>query len=75
MRIYIVANETDDWVQMWALVRLGGERQAAVAREFGYANGSSVLYALRQLEQRQERDSGLREKLRQLSNHFERLKS
>ena len=47
-------------------VRLGGERQAVVAREFGYANGSSVLYALRRLEQRQEQDRELREKLRRL---------
>jgi len=56
-------------------VRLGGERQATVAREFGYANGSSVLYALRQLEQRQKCDQELHKKLARLRKNFERLKS
>jgi len=71
----MTASEPDDWVKMWARVRLGGERQATVAREFGYANGSSVLYALRQLEQRQKCDQELHKKLARLRKNFERLKS
>lgn len=71
----LTEDETDKWIRIWALVRLAGQRQSDIAREFGYANGSSVLYALRQLEQRKERDVGLRARLEWLSNQFERLKS
>jgi len=39
----LTKDKTDKWIRIWALVRLVGQRQADVAREFGYANGSSVL--------------------------------
>lgn len=71
----LTAAETDEWVKIWARVRLGGERKAEVAREFGYAGGSTVIYALRQLEQKAEQDRGIRNKLSRLREHFERLKS
>ena len=71
----LIAKETDERVKIWARVRLAGERQADVARAFGYANGSSVLYVMRQLERRTQNDAAVREKLSKLAAHLERLKS
>jgi REP element-mobilizing transposase RayT len=71
----LTAGETDEWVQMWARVKLAGERKIDVAREFGYAGGSSVIYALRRLEQKANRDRVTRSKLRHLREQFEILKS
>jgi REP element-mobilizing transposase RayT len=71
----LLAEETDDWVKVWARVKLGGERKTAVAREFGYAGGSSVLYAMQQVEKKAKRNHATQQKLRRLSEEIERLKS
>ena len=71
----LLAGETDDWVKIWARVKLGGERKATVARAFGYAGGSSVSYAMRRLDEQSKRDRDTQKKLNRLNEEIERLKS
>jgi REP element-mobilizing transposase RayT len=71
----LAEKETDEWVKIWLRVRWDGERKTTVAREFGYAGGSAVVYAMRQLERRAQQDASVQEKLQRLAKYFERLKS
>ncbi|MFA6560773.1 MAG: transposase [Verrucomicrobiia bacterium] len=46
----LLETEPDDRVKIWARVRLGGERRVAVARAFGYSDGSGVVQVVKRLE-------------------------
>ncbi|HXI85153.1 MAG TPA: transposase [Verrucomicrobiae bacterium] len=61
-----LARETDERIRIWARVRLGGERNATVAREQGYRDGSGVGQVVRRIEQRSAQDKVLRQKLARL---------
>jgi len=46
----LLEMEPDDRVRIWARVRLAGERRVAVARAFGYCDGSGVAQVVKRLE-------------------------
>lgn len=62
----LVQEEADPRVQIWASVRLGGQRLVDVARQYGYADGSGVHRVLQRLEARAETDPALAAKLKRL---------
>ncbi|MDH3582637.1 MAG: transposase [Phycisphaerae bacterium] len=55
----LVARESDRRVQMWLLVRQGGQRMTDVARAYGYRDGSGVHQALRRLEGKAQKNAAL----------------
>ena len=57
------AGEADEDGQMWARVRLGGERKGEVGREVGYRHQSGVTHTVKRVEARAEEDVVLAEKL------------
>ena len=59
----LVAKESDTRLQIWARVRLGGERGRDVAKEFGYRDGSGVTQVVKRLEAAATRDKALRRRL------------
>jgi len=59
----LVEAEPDKRIKIWARVRLGGERGAEVAREYGYRSGAGVTLALRRLETAAGLDKTLKKKL------------
>lgn len=56
----MVAQENDPRLQIWARVRLGGERGRQVANENGYRDGSGVTQVVKRLEAAAERNRDLR---------------
>jgi len=62
----LVAHELDRRVQIWARVKLGGERKVDVAKEFGYGDGSGVLQVVKRLEVSAQQDKALARKLKRL---------
>ena len=68
-------TKPDVRVRIWARVRLGGERDAAVARELGYADGSGVTQVVKRLEQAATEDRALTAKLERLKAALSRVKS
>jgi putative transposase len=68
VRVREMVNGEADWrLQIWARLRLGGERGVDVAREYGYRDGSGVALVVRRLEKAASRDTILAEKLTQLA--------
>ena len=63
-----MADKADLRVQVWARVRLGGERGVAVARELGYADGSGVAQVVKRLEQAATKDRALTAQLERPMN-------
>jgi putative transposase len=59
----LVATESDARLQIWARVRLGGERGGDVAKAFGYRDGSGVTQVVKRLEAAATRDPALRRRL------------
>ncbi len=64
--VEFVGTESDERVKMWARVRLGNERGVAVAREYGYRDGSGVTQVIKRLEAAAQRDEPLGKKLARL---------
>ncbi len=62
----LVKAELDERVKLWARVRLGNERGIAVAREYGYRDGSGVTQVIKRLEATARLDESLSKKLNQL---------
>jgi len=63
----LAEKQPDQRVQIWARVKLGGEKMADLAREFGYRDGSGITRVVERLEDRAEEDrklSALMSKLR-----------
>ena len=71
----VLAAEPDARIQVWARVRLGGERGVAVARACGYQDGSGVGQVVRRLEQRSVQDVELRRKLERIKANLSRVQS
>ncbi len=71
----LVAKEADADVQMWARVRLGGERMGEVAREFGYRHQSGVTHAVKRVEELARTDRELAGKLAVIKRQFSTFKS
>lgn len=70
-RARIKANaETDQRVQAWIRVQLGGERMTIVARDMGYRDGSGVAHVVRRLEAAAQRDPHLRKRLAALGQEM-----
>jgi hypothetical protein len=59
----IVAQERDRLLQIWARVRLGGERGREVAKAFGHRNGSGVTQVVKRPEAAATRDKALRRRM------------
>ena len=66
--------ETDERVKIWARVRLGGERGVALAREYGYGDGSGVTRVVKRLEATAEQNPKLRRTLERLRNDLSIVK-
>jgi hypothetical protein len=62
-----LADEPDRRVQVWARVRVGGERRVDVARDYGYRDGSGVTQLIKRLETEAAQDPSLARKLDNLS--------
>ena len=62
----LVRDEPDPRVQIWARVRLAGQRSVDVARQYGYADGSGVHRVLQRLEARAQTDRALAARLKTL---------
>ena len=59
----LVQDEDDTRIQIWILVRLGGQHMTEVARAYGYRDGSGVHQVVRRLEARAKNDRQLRKHL------------
>jgi len=70
-----LAAESDERIKIWMLIRLAGERNATVARRFGYRDGSGVAYVLRCLENESKKNATLSQKLQLLSQQIYSLQS
>lgn len=55
--------ENDPKIQLWIRIRLGGQRQADIAQEQGYRDGSGVFRVVNRLEARASRNRDLGKKL------------
>ena len=62
----LVADETDKRVQVWARMRLGGERGVDLARVYGYQDGSGVRQVVKRLEAAAKSSRPLARKLKRL---------
>ena len=71
----VLQAEPDERVKIWARLRLAGERGSAVAREYGYRDGSGVGHVMRRLERRSLQDRALRAKLMRLKEHMSSVQS
>lgn len=71
----LLENEADARVKIWARVRLGGERNVAIAHEIGYRGGSSVGQVVRRVEQRTAKNKQLRQQLTRLKVELSRVES
>jgi hypothetical protein len=71
----LLAEETDERVKIWMMVRMAGERNAVVGRRFGYRDGSAVRYILRRLGVEARQNATLDGKLRRLQDEIYRLQS
>ena len=71
----LVAKEPDADVQMWARVRLGGERMGEVVREYGYRHQSGVTHAVKRVEEWARTDPELAGKLAALKTQLSTFKS
>jgi hypothetical protein len=64
----LVQAEPDERVKLWARVRLGNERGIAVAREYGYRDGSGVTQVIKRLEAAAQADRELAKRLEHLAS-------
>lgn len=71
----VLERETDARVRIWARVRMAGERNVAVAREYGYRGGSSIGQVVRRLEQQSTSDEAIRQKLARIRENMSRVES
>jgi putative transposase len=62
----LLQGETDRRVQIWARVRLGGERLVDVAARYGFHDGSGVHRVVQRLEARRTEDKSTGQKLKRL---------
>jgi REP element-mobilizing transposase RayT len=62
----LAANATDQRIQIWARVCLGAEPSVAVARQYGYRDGSAVRHIIKRLETTAKTDRTIRSHLDQL---------
>ena len=62
-----LAKEPDSRVQIWARVRVGGERRVVVARDYGYRDGSGVTQVIKRLETEAARNHPLKRLMENLS--------
>ncbi len=63
----LLEKETDRRFQIWARVRLAGERSVDVASRYGFRDGSGVRRVVQRLETRAQEDSSIASKLRRLN--------
>lgn len=63
-----LAKEEDKRIKMWMRVRLCGERQVEVAKDYGYKDGSGVLQIIKRLERQANKENQLKKKMEQLEN-------
>jgi hypothetical protein len=65
-RVREMVKDESDEIKIWARVHLGRERRLAVAKEFGYRDGSGATHLLKKLEQNAGSNRELRRKLTRL---------
>jgi len=70
----MLLKETDRRIQIWARVRLAGQRPVDVASQYGFRDGSGVYRVVRRLEALKERDRSLRSKLKTLCTQASQFK-
>jgi hypothetical protein len=62
----MLGGEKDNRIRIWGRIRLGGERNAVLAREMGYQDGTAIAHVVRRLEHKASNDKRLRQRLEQL---------
>ena len=71
----LAAEQTDRRIAIWLQVRLGGQRMTAVAKKYGYHDGSGVYRVIQRLEGRAKKDRQLDRELKSLPSQMSRVKS
>jgi putative transposase len=71
----LAAEQTDRRIAIWLQVRLGGRRMTAVAKQYGYSDGSGVHRVMQRLEGRAKKDRQLDRQLKSLARQMSRVKS
>jgi hypothetical protein len=69
-----VAEEKDERMKIWIRVQLGGEKMAALAREYGYSDASGVHRVVQRLNKCGEEDAVLGDRMLHLRSGFDLLR-
>ena len=67
-------EETDRRIQIWAYVRLAGERLVDVAARYGFRDGSGVHRVVTRLEALARKDASIGRKLKELGSRIRQTK-
>ena len=70
----LAAAQTDGRIAIWLQVRLGGRRMTAVAKQYGYRDGSGVHRVIQRLEGRAKEDRQLDRQLKSLASQMSSVK-
>jgi putative transposase len=70
----LLAKETDRRIQIWACVRLGGQRPVDVASQYGFRDGSGVYRVVRRLEALGEKDRAVGSRMKTLRSQVQQAK-
>jgi len=70
----LVKDEAEE-IKIWARVQLGRERRVAVAREFGYRDGSGVTHLLKVIAQNAAQDASQHRRLLRIKQAISSFKS
>jgi hypothetical protein len=71
----LAADQTDARIAIWRQVRVGGQRMTAVAKQYGYRDGSGVHRVIQRLESRAKEDRQLGRQLKSLARQMSSVKS
>lgn len=63
-------KEKDAELQIWLRVNVGGEKKVAIARDYGYRDGSGLFYVLKKIEKKAAVDLRYRGKLDRYRRKF-----
>jgi putative transposase len=70
----LLLGEEDRRIQIWARVRLGGQRSIDVASQYRFRDGSGIHRVVTRLEALAERDIRIGSRLKELSSRIDQIK-
>jgi hypothetical protein len=74
-RVRELVKDEPDEIKIWARVHLSRERRLAVAKEFGYRDGSGLTHLLKKLQQNAGSNQILQQKLTRLKQAVSSMES